>query len=44
MMRENLKAKYCEYIAVHQDDLYIASPTHEVILNTLCRKQVQAQY
>ena len=27
MMRENLMTKFCEYIAVYQDDLYIASPT-----------------
>ena len=38
MMRENLKAKCCEYIAVYQDDLYIASPTPEAILNTLENK------
>ena len=42
MMRENLKTKCCEYIVVYQDDLYIASPTPEAILNTT--KQVQAQY
>ena len=34
MMRENLKTKWCEYIAVYHDDLYIASPTLEAILNT----------
>ena len=38
MMRENLKTKCCEYIAVYQDDLYIASPTSEAILNTLENK------
>ena len=30
----NLKTKCCEYIAVYQDDLYIASPTPEAIVNT----------
>ena len=35
LMRENFKAKCCEYIGVYQDDLYIASPTPEAILNTL---------
>ena len=38
MMRENLKTKCCEYTAVYQDDLYIASPTPEEILNTLENK------
>ena len=38
MMRENLKTKCCEYIAVYQDDLYIVSPTPEAILNTLENK------
>ena len=38
MVRENLKTKCCEYIAVYQDDLYIASPTPEAILNTLENK------
>ena len=38
MMRENLKTKCCEYIAVYQDGLYIASPTPEAILNTLKSK------
>ena len=37
MMRENLK-KGCEYIAVYQDDLCIASPTSEAIPNTLENK------
>ena len=37
-MRENLKTKCCEYIAVYQDDLYIASPTPEIIVNTLEHK------
>ena len=35
MVRENIKTKCCEYIAVYQDDLYIASPTPEPIVNTL---------
>ena len=38
MMRENLKTKCCQYMAVYQDDLYIASPTPEAILNTLENK------
>ena len=38
MMRENLKTKHCEYIAVYQDDLYIASPTPKAILNALENK------
>ena len=38
MMRENLKTKCCEYIAVYQDDLYIASPRPEAIVNTLENK------
>ena len=38
MMRENFKTKCCEYIVVYQDDLYIASPTPEAILNTLQNK------
>ena len=38
MMRENLKTKCCEYIVVYQDILYVASPTPEVILNTLQNK------
>ena len=39
MMRENLKPKSCEYIAVYQDDLYIASPTSEDNVNTLKSNQ-----
>ena len=35
MMRENLKTKCCEYIVVYQDDLHIASPTSEAVLNIL---------
>ena len=35
MMRENLKAKCYEYIAVYQDDLYITSPTPEAIVKTI---------
>ena len=35
VMRENLKTKCCEYIAVYQDDLYIVSPTLETIVDTL---------
>ena len=38
MMRENLKTKCCEYIAVYQHDLYIASPIPEDIANTLKTK------
>ena len=34
MMRENLKPNCCEYIAVYLDDLYIASPKPEDIVNT----------
>ena len=34
MMRENLKTKCCEYIAVYVEDLYIASQTPEDIVNT----------
>ena len=35
IMRENLKLKFCEYIAVYHDDLCIASPTPKDIVNTL---------
>ena len=35
MMRDNLKTKSSEYIVIYQDDLYIASPTPEAILNIL---------
>ena len=38
MMRENLIPSFCEYIAVCQDDLYIASPTPEDCVNTLKTK------
>ena len=38
IIRENLKTKCCECIVVYQDDLYIASLTHEAILNTLQNK------
>ena len=38
MMTENLKTRCCECIAVYQDDLYIASPTPEAIVNTLENK------
>ena len=38
MMRENLKTKCCEHIVIYQDDLYIASPTPETILNILQNK------
>ena len=34
MMRENVKTECCEYIDVYQDDLFIASPTPEAIVNT----------
>ena len=37
-MRENHQTKYCEYLVVYQDDLYIAPPTSEAILNTLQNK------
>ena len=37
-MRENLKTKSCEYIVVYLDDLYIASPKPEDIVNTLKTK------
>ena len=35
MTRENLKTKSYEYIVIYQDDLYVASPTLEAILNIL---------
>ena len=38
MMRENLNTESCEYIVVYQDDLYIASPMPEDILNILQNK------
>ena len=39
MMRENLKTKCCEYIAVYQDDHYIfVSLAPEAIVNTLENK------
>ena len=38
MIRENLKTQCCECIAAHHDDLYIASPKLEAILNTLQNK------
>ena len=38
MMRENLKTKCCEYIAVYVDDLYIASQKPKHIVNTLKTK------
>ena len=38
IMRENVKTKCCEYIAVYQNDLYIASPIPDAILNTLENK------
>ena len=34
MIRENLKTKSCECIAVYLDDLYIGSPKPEDIVNT----------
>ena len=37
-MRENLKTRCCEYIAVYHDDLYIASSTSEDIINMLKTK------
>ena len=37
-LRENVITKCCEYIGVYQDDLYIASPTPEAILNSLENK------
>ena len=47
MMRENLETKCCEYIAVYQGDLYIASPTPEDIVHTLETKfnlNIKADY
>ena len=47
MMRKNLKTKCCEYIALYQDDLYIASPTPEAIVNTLetkCKLNINADF
>ena len=38
MMREDLKTKFCEYIAVYVNDLYIASQSPEDIVNTLKTK------
>ena len=38
MMRENLKTKSCEYIAVYLVDLYMASPKPEDFVNTLKTK------
>ena len=35
MMRENHKTKSCEYIAIFEDELYIASTTLEEILHIL---------
>ena len=35
MMRENLKTQSSEYIAIYQDELYIASTTPEEIFNIL---------
>ena len=31
MMRENHKTKFCDYIIIYQDELYIASSTLEEI-------------
>ena len=33
--KKNLKTQCSEYMVIYQDDLYIASPTPEVILNIL---------
>ena len=33
MMRENHKTKSCEYIMIHQDELYIASSTLQEIIH-----------
>ena len=47
MMRKNLKTKCCEYIALYQDDLYIASRTPEAIVNTLetkCKLNINADF
>ena len=38
MMRETLKTKSCEYIAVYMNDLYFASQSPEDIVNTLKTK------
>ena len=35
MMRVNPKTKSCEYIIIHQDELYIASNTLQEILHTV---------
>ena len=37
-MRENLKTKFCEYIAVYMNDLYIAAQSPKDIVNTLKNK------
>ena len=47
MMRENLKIKHCEYLDVYLDDLYIASPKPQDIVNTLKPKykiKISAHY
>ena len=36
--QKHLKSKFCGYIAVYQDDLYIASPMPEDIVSTLRTK------
>ena len=38
MMRVNHKTKYCECIIIHQDELYIASSTHQEILHIVKEK------
>ena len=35
MMRQNLKPNHCEYIAVYLDDLCIALPKPDDIVNAL---------
>ena len=40
MMRENLKTKSCKYIAVYLDNLCIASPKQEDIVNTVKAKYI----
>ena len=37
-MRVNHKTKYCEYIILHQDELYIASSTLQEILHIVKEK------
>ena len=46
MMRENLKTKSCEYIAVYMNDLYTTAQFPKYIGNTLktkCKKEISNQ-